>query len=90
MHRSMVARLCRRSYGRIWLLWQFAAEGDGSKMRPVVAMAILGASLIGVSGLGSETVLAKAGKDCVQTFLRKPYATSSLLVVLREVLNGEN
>ncbi len=46
--------------------------------------------VIGVSGLGSEAVLAKAGKDNVQAFLIKPYATASLLVALQEVLNGEN
>src|SRR5258708_31035396 len=32
--------------------------------------------VIGVSGLGSEAVLARAGKDNAQTFLKKPYATS--------------
>ena len=46
--------------------------------------------VIGVSGLGSEAVLARAGKANVQTFLRKTYATSSLLKTLREVLNEEN
>ena len=46
--------------------------------------------VIGVSGLGSEAVLAEAGKDDVQAFLKKPYATASLLTTLREVLNGEN
>jgi PAS domain S-box-containing protein len=45
--------------------------------------------VIGVSGLGSEAVLARAGKDNVQTSLKKPYATSSLLTTLREVLNEE-
>ena len=45
--------------------------------------------VIGVSGLGSEAVLARAGKENVQTFLRKPYSTASLITALREVLNEE-
>jgi two-component system cell cycle sensor histidine kinase/response regulator CckA len=45
--------------------------------------------VIGVSGLGSEEVLTKAGELNVRTFLSKPYASASLLTSLREVLNDE-
>jgi PAS domain S-box-containing protein len=47
-----------------------------------------GVRVIGISGLGSEAALTKAGKLKVQRFLKKPYATGSLLTSLREVLTG--
>ncbi len=45
--------------------------------------------VIGISGLGSEAVLSKAGKLSVRTFLKKPYSSASLLGSLREVINEE-
>jgi DNA-binding NtrC family response regulator len=45
--------------------------------------------VIGISGLGSEAVLSKAGKLRVHTFLKKPYASASLMGSLREVINEE-
>ena len=49
-----------------------------------------GVKVIGISGLGSEAALAKAGKLKVQTFLKKPCATGSLLTSLRVVLTEES
>ncbi len=46
--------------------------------------------VIGISGLGSEAALSRAGKLDVQMFLKKPYATGSLLACLRQVLNEDN
>lgn len=46
--------------------------------------------VIGVSGLGSEAALTRAGKLKVRSFLKKPYATASLLTSLREVLSEGN
>jgi two-component system cell cycle sensor histidine kinase/response regulator CckA len=45
--------------------------------------------VIGISGLGSEAVLSKAGKLNVRAFLKKPYASANLLTSLREVINDE-
>jgi PAS domain S-box-containing protein len=45
--------------------------------------------VIGISGLGSEAALTKAGRLKVQSFLKKPYATASLLTTLRQVLDEE-
>lgn len=44
--------------------------------------------VIGVSGLGSEASLNKAGKEFVKSFLRKPFSPESLLVKLREILSA--
>ena len=49
-----------------------------------------GVKVIGVSGLGSEAVLSKAASENVRMFLKKPYATSVLLMTLHEVLNEVN
>ena len=43
---------------------------------------------IGVSGLGSESVLIKAGKVRVDQFLKKPFSTEKLLTTLRSVLDA--
>lgn len=42
--------------------------------------------VIGVSGLGSDSMLMQAGKLAVDNFLKKPYRTEDLLTTLREVL----
>jgi two-component system, cell cycle sensor histidine kinase and response regulator CckA len=44
--------------------------------------------IIGVTGLGSESALAKAGAVQFQGILRKPYATAELLASLHDILNG--
>jgi two-component system cell cycle sensor histidine kinase/response regulator CckA len=46
-----------------------------------------GLKVIGVSGLGSETSLTKAGKNAANAFLRKPYTTEELLVALERLIN---
>jgi CheY-like chemotaxis protein len=48
-----------------------------------------GLKFIGVSGLGSEAELMKAGALKVPAFLKKPFATEELLTTLRQVLKGE-
>ncbi|MDB6121046.1 MAG: sensor hybrid histidine kinase [Pedosphaera sp.] len=45
--------------------------------------------IIGVSGLGSESVLTKAGQQNVQAFLKKPFPTEDLLAVLHYLLVTE-
>jgi len=45
--------------------------------------------VIGISGLGSEAALTRASKLKMQGFLKKPYATESLLTSLHGVLNEE-
>jgi len=42
--------------------------------------------IIGVSGLGSESVLVDTGQLRVRAFLKKPYTVQALLTVLRDVL----
>jgi two-component system, cell cycle sensor histidine kinase and response regulator CckA len=42
--------------------------------------------IIGVSGLGSESMLTKAGQSNVQAFLKKPFPTEDLLAVLHYLL----
>lgn len=42
--------------------------------------------IIGVSGLGSEASIGKAGKAAVHAFLKKPFSTESLLIKLKELL----
>lgn len=46
--------------------------------------------VIGVSGLGSEEVLSKAGKLQVQAFLKKPCTCEELLSMLQRVLHGNS
>ncbi|HWW00724.1 MAG TPA: response regulator [Candidatus Acidoferrum sp.] len=46
--------------------------------------------IIGISGLGSEAALTQAGSLEVQRFLKKPYATATLLTILRQVLDEDN
>jgi PAS domain S-box-containing protein len=46
--------------------------------------------ILGVSGLGSEAALARAGKSAVRIFLKKPYTTADLLTNLRKVLDERN
>jgi two-component system cell cycle sensor histidine kinase/response regulator CckA len=43
--------------------------------------------VIGVTGLGSDAVLALAGQRSVHTLLKKPYTTPALLGALREILD---
>jgi PAS domain S-box-containing protein len=44
-----------------------------------------GVRIIGVSGLGSEAALGKAGKAAVRAFLKKPFSVESLLLKLNEI-----
>jgi CheY-like chemotaxis protein len=45
--------------------------------------------IIGMSGLGCESVLTKAGQRNVQAFLQKPFAIEELLAALRRLLPAE-
>jgi PAS domain S-box-containing protein len=47
-----------------------------------------GVNVIGVSGLGSESILAKSGKLSLQVFLKKPFTTEALLTNLRQLLES--
>lgn len=44
--------------------------------------------VIGVSGLGPESVLTKGGELSVQVFLKKPFTTELLLTTLRQLLEA--